>query len=57
MVFGQTTLMRMHKQMEFLIGMSNYLSAKVWLLLTWLQSSWKLFEVYIWDGSGQEIWF
>ena len=33
------------------------LSVKACILLTWLQSSWKPFEVYIWDGSEQEIWF
>ena len=27
------------------------------VMLTGLQSSWKLFEAYIYDGSEQEIWF
>ena len=33
----------------------NCLSAKVCLLLTCFQSTWKLFKAYIWDRSEQEI--
>ena len=40
-----------------MIGINKCLSVKVCILLTWLQSFWKPIEVYIRDGSGQEIWF
>ena len=38
---------------------NNVKSGKVCINVyhSWLQSSWKLFEAYIWDGSEQEIWF
>ena len=39
-----------------MIDINKCLSVKVCLFLTWLQSSWKLSEAYIWDGSEQEIW-
>ena len=42
---------------NLLVDRYQCLSVKVWFLLFWLQSSWKLFEIYMWDGSKQEIRF
>ena len=38
-------------------GINKCLSVKICLLLTWLQSSWKVFEAYIWDEIEQETCF
>ena len=59
------SMLKIHKQIRIYkpdswlvsIGINKCLSVKVCMLLTWLQSSWKPFEVYIQDKSEQEIWF
>ena len=38
-----------------MIGINKCLSVRVCLLLTWLQSSQKVFEAYIWDGKKKHI--
>ena len=42
-----------------MIAINKCLSVKLCILLTWLQSSWKHFEVYIWDNRKfdfRRIW-
>ena len=37
-----------------MISINKCISVKVYLFLIWLQSSWKLFEAYLRDGSEQK---